>query len=349
MRIGMKPVTVVVTGVGAPVGVSIIKALRASSLTIRVVGVDSEPLAQGLFRVDRAHLIPSAREDASAYFEALVRVSLAESAQILFSGWEGELPLLADRKAEFEERTGAVLPLAPSATRTALDKWLTVKILSEAGVPVPDTVLPTDREQLEAFRRKHAYPYVLKPRRGSGGRGLVLVHTDEELAFFSRHTPDPVVQEYLLPADQEYTVGVFLLEDGTPAGVLALKRTLASGLSYRMESDQNPVACSIAAQAAAALGLVGPANVQLRLTSAGGQVFEVNPRCSSSTSVRAHFGLNEPEMAIRRFVLGEDLPPPTVQEGICLRFWEEIYLPIEAKMAAQQGQFLFQGQIKGEF
>jgi len=69
----MKPVTVLVTGVGAPVGVSIIKALRASNLLVKVVGVDSEPLAQGLFRVDRAHLVPSAREDANAYFESLVQ------------------------------------------------------------------------------------------------------------------------------------------------------------------------------------------------------------------------------------------------------------------------------------
>ena len=345
----MKPVTALVTGVGAALGISIIKALRASGLPVRVVGVDSESLAQGLFRVDRAHLIPSAREDANKYFEALVNVSRAENAQILFSGWEGELLLLADRKAEFEERTGAVLPLAPAATKAALDKWLTIKILSAAGVPVPDTVLPNDQEQLEAFRRKHAYPYLMKRRRGWGGQGLVLVHTDEELAFFSRYIPDPVIQEYLLPADREYTVGVFLLGDGKPAGVLALKRTMASGLSYRMESNQNPDVCKVAAQASVALGLIGPVNVQMRLTPAGAKVFEVNPRCSSATCVRARFGLNEPEMAIRRFVLGEDLPPPTVHEGICLRFWEEIYLPIEVKTAAQQGHYLCQGQIGGEF
>ncbi len=234
----MKLVTALVTGVGAPVGVSIIKALRASHLKVRVVGVDFEPLAQGLFRLDRAHLVPSARKDANAYFEALVKVRRAESAQILFSGWEGELPLLADRKAEFEERTGAVLPLAPAATRTALDKWLTVKTLSVAGVPVPDTMLPTDLEQLEAFRRKHAYPYVVKPWHSSGGRGLVLVNTDEELAFFSRYTPEPVVQEQLfcvggrptaahrtgrhLPAVLGGNLFAHCSQDGSSAGPLPL-------------------------------------------------------------------------------------------------------------------------------
>lgn len=345
----MKPITVLVTGVGAPVGVGIIKALRASSLTIRIIGVDSEPLAQGLFRVDQAYLIPSARSNPEAYFEALVKTSQIEGADILFSGWEGELPLLADRKADFEARTGTILPLAPDATQKALDKWLSTKVLSAFAVPVPDTVLPTDQEQLENFRRNHAYPYLMKPRRGSGGRGLVLVHTDKELAFFSDYIPNPVVQELLLPDDQEYTVGVFRQVDEKPVGALALKRSLSGGLSYRMESQINPDACDIAMRAAAALGLVGAVNVQMRLTSEGFKVFEVNPRCSSATCVRANFGFNEPELTIRHFVLGEDLTAPDIKEGICLRFWEEIYLSNQAKAAAQQGQYPDRGEIVSLF
>jgi carbamoyl-phosphate synthase large subunit len=345
----MKPVTVLVTGVGAPVGVGMIKALRASCLPIRIVGVDSEPLAQGLFRVDQAYLMPSARQNPEAYFEALVKISQTEGAAILFSGWEGELSLLAERKSIFEAQTGTILPLAPDATQKSLDKWLSTKVLSAFAVPVPDTVLPTDLEQLEDFRRNHAYPYLMKPRRGSGGRGLVLVQTDKELAFFSDYLPDPVVQELLLPDDQEYTVGVFRQTDGKVTGALALKRSLSGGLSYRMESNSNAEACRIAMQAATALGLVGAVNVQMRLTNDGFKVFEVNPRFSSATCVRAQFGFNEPELSIRHFVLGEDLPPPEIQEGICLRFWEELYLPSQAKEQAQQGQYLSRGEILHQF
>ncbi len=345
----MKPVTVVVTGVGAPVGVGIIKSLRASNLPLRIIGVDSEPLAQGLFRVERAHLIPSARQNPDAYFNALVKISQREGADILFSGWEGELPMLAERKAEFEERTGTILPLAPDATLKALDKWLTAKVLAVFGVPVPDTVLPTERAQLKDFCHNHAFPYIMKPQRSSGGRGLVLVHTDAELEFFSHYICDPVVQEQLLPDDKEYTIGVFIQTDGKPGGALALKRSLSGGLSYRMESDKNTDACDLAIKAAKAMGLIGAVNVQMRLTSTGFKVFEINPRFSSATCVRAYFGLNEPELTIRHFILGEEISPPEVKEGICLRFWEEMYFPMEVKHAAREGEYQYRGEILSQF
>ncbi|MEB3357727.1 MAG: ATP-grasp domain-containing protein [Synechococcales bacterium] len=342
-------VTALVTGVGAPVGVGIIKALRASSLAVRIIGVDCEPLAQGLFRVDRPYVVPSARPDPRTYLNALINICQQEQVDILFSGWEGELPLLANHKAEIEAQTEAILPFAPDATLKALDKWLTFKVLQAFKVPVPDTVCPLDREALAAFRDTHAYPYIIKPRRGSGGRGLVLVQSDEELDFFSRYITDPIVQEQLLPDDQEYTVGTFLQADQTPVGAFSMKRSLSGGLSYRMESNHNPDACAIALQAVAAIGAIGIANVQMRWTPQGFKVFEINPRCSSTTCVRANFGFNEPELAIRHFVLQESPPPPTTRTGICLRFWEELYLPLEAKDAAQQHQYPQQGRILSQF
>jgi carbamoyl-phosphate synthase large subunit len=342
----MKPITVVVTGVGSTVGIGIAKALRASQLPIRIVGTDSEPLSLGLFRLDQAYLVPSARgDDKEPYFEALVQICRSEGAAILMSGWEGELLLLAERKAEFEQRSGAIVPMNPDSIRVGMDKWLTFKALHAAGVPVPDTALPEDAEQLEAFRHKHSYPFLLKARCSSGSRGVVMVHNDEEFNFFRHYLRDPVMQERLLPDDQEYTVGLFFHSDRSVAGTLSLRRSLMAGLSYRMESVQHPDVCRVAIQAATALGMVGPANVQMRLTPDGPRVFEVNPRFSSATCVRAQFGLNEPELAVRHFVLGETSPPPVVKEGICLRFWEEMYLPMDAKSAAQQGEFSYRGEF----
>jgi carbamoyl-phosphate synthase large subunit len=311
--------------------------------------VDAEPLAQGLFCVDQPYLVPSARQDPDAYIEALVTIAQSEGATILLSGWEGELPLLIERKTDLEARSGICLPLAANGTLKSLDKWFTVQVLKAFQVPVPDTVLPNDPQQLDDFRRNHSYPYIIKPRHGSGGRGLVLVHTDRELTFFSQYLPDPIIQEQLLPEDQEYTVGVFIQQDRTVGGALALKRTLSGGLSYRMESNQNQAACEVAIQAAQAMGLVGAVNVQMRWTSQGFRVFEINPRFSSATCVRAYFGLNEPELTIRHFIFNENITPPLVKAGICLRFWEELYLPPEAKQQAQQGEFDCQGQILSYF
>jgi carbamoyl-phosphate synthase large subunit len=77
---------------------------------------------------------------------------------------------------------------------------------------------------------------------------------------------------------------------------------------------------------AAALGASGPCNVQLRVTERGPVTFEINPRFSGGVSIRAHFGFNEVEMAIRDLVLDEPVPQLKLSSGLALRFWEEMYV-----------------------
>ena len=56
------------------------------------------------------------------------------------------------------------------------------------------------------------------------------------------------------------------------------------------------------------------------------KIFEINPRCSSSTVMRAFYGFNEPEMALRTMVLEEKVTPRPLSTGIALRMWDEIYI-----------------------
>jgi carbamoyl-phosphate synthase large subunit len=49
----------------------------------------------------------------------------------------------------------------------------------------------------------------------------------------------------------------------------------------------------------------GPLNIQCRLVDGEIKVFEINPRFSGTTSLRAMVGFNEPDLLIRRHLLGE--------------------------------------------
>src|SRR4029077_837656 len=66
-------------------------------------------------------------------------------------------------------------------------------------------------------------------------------------------------------------------------------------------------------------------NVQLRVTARGPVPFEINPRFSGGVSMRAHFGYNEVEMAVRDLVLDEPVPQPVTRSGCARRFWGEMY------------------------
>jgi carbamoyl-phosphate synthase large subunit len=55
--------------------------------------------------------------------------------------------------------------------------------------------------------------------------------------------------------------------------------------------------------------------------------FEFNTRFSGTTPIRAYFGFNEPELAIRSYFLGETVAAPEIRPGFCVRYVEEIMLP----------------------
>jgi carbamoyl-phosphate synthase large subunit len=81
---------------------------------------------------------------------------------------------------------------------------------------------------------------------------------------------------------------------------------------------------------ARALGAAGAINIQCRLVNGDVHVFEINPRLSGTTSLRAMVGYNEPDVLIRRHLLGEDVPARFVYEtGRIHRSLMESFVPTE--------------------
>jgi carbamoyl-phosphate synthase large subunit len=319
--------TVLVTGVGAPPGVSILKALRHSALEPRLVATDADPVSVGLFRADSAYVVPRINADERLYLERLEEICRRERVAMVCFGSEIEMMRLAPVKEYVERRTGAILVLnSAPAIDAFMDKWKMVSTLAERDIPVPATVLATDSEAVRAFLARHDFPCVLKPRLGSGSRNLFLVRSLDEVQFFSRYVPHAVLQEYLLPDDEEYTVGVYRGPRSGYVGQIAFRRTLAAGLTYKAEVVFDEEIAAYCRRLVEATDLWGPVNVQLRKTRAGVRVFDVNARFSSSAVMRAHLGFNEPELCLRDLVLRQPVQAPEIRPGWALRYWDEIYV-----------------------
>ncbi len=205
-REGEARLTVLVTGVGAPPGVSIFKACRQSALRPRVVATDADPASVGLFRADAAYVVPRIARDEGAYLEQMESICVRERVSAIFFGSEEEMRLVAPHAAAIETRTRArPVVNAPSLIDTFMDKWGMFLAMREKGLPVPDTVLATDPEAVRWLLARHPLPLILKPRRGSGSKGLSIVRNADTIGSLSRLVPDPVLQEYLHPEDEEYT------------------------------------------------------------------------------------------------------------------------------------------------
>lgn len=334
------PLTVLVSGVGGPLGVSIMKAARRSSLRVRIVATDVDPLSVGLFRAEAAYVLPRALPDREGYMRRLEQVCVRERVDMVCFGSEDEM-IAATSDPGFEARTGTVLvhngaPLLHGF----MDKWLTFELLRDRRLPVADTELAAEPDAAERFLERHGYPVVIKPRNASGSLHFYVVHDAARAGLLMQLVPDAVLQELLLPDDEEYTVGLYKSRTGRYVGQIVLRRQLKAGLTYKAEVVRDSEIESACRRIVEAFDIWGPINLQLRKTPAGVRIFEINLRFSSSAVMRAHFGFNEVELCLRDAVLGETVGQPPIRPGFALRYWDEVYLGPAALPQAPDGGHL---------
>ena len=329
-----------VLGAGGNVSQSILKALALSPLPTRVIAACISPASMGLYMADRAYLSPLARDP--DFMPWLSELCERERIDVVMSGSEIVLESLAPEAEAIRARTGAVsIVSSPEILRIGRDKLVTCQWLGGAGLPVPGCASLADAGAVDELVSRYGFPLVAKPRLGKGSDGILILRDDGDLervlgaedlslreVVQRRLEPsDLVLQEYLGEDQEEYTAGCFCDRDGELRGTIVLRRRLQSGTTVVAELGEFPDVRETAGAIAAALGALGPCNVQLRIHSGRPVPFEINPRFSGTTALRARMGFNEVEAALRHFVLGEPVPPlQAMGRLLALRYWNEIYI-----------------------
>lgn len=319
--------TILITGVGDTVGQALIKTARQSSLPCRVIGTDRDAHSVGLRWVDKGFVLPHCSQS-EAYLAEIRRICVGEAVQLILPGSEKELILLAAYAGNLRAETGAIVVASPpEVLDVAMDKWKTCRFLEKAGLNFPRYARGDAEDEIERLIAEVGFPLIAKPIHGTGARGVVRMETRKDLDAIRAAGAGFVVQEYLQPDDEEYSVEVYTLKDGRQAGAISYRRgQLVAGDTFKALVLPHKIAEAEAQAVAKALGSAGPCNVQLRVTERGPVTFEINPRFSGGVGMRAHFGYNEVEMAIRDLVRDEPAPEPRISSGRALRFWEELYL-----------------------
>jgi carbamoyl-phosphate synthase large subunit len=328
--------TVLVTGVGDTVGQALVKTARQSALPCRVLGTDRDEYSVGLQWVNAGFVLPHCAQ-AEAYLAKMRRICVDEGVRLILPGSEIELELLSSQAAALRAETGAIVVASPpDVLRTGMDKWATCQFLERNGLNFPRYARADSADEIERLIEAAGFPLIAKPLRGTGARGVVKIASRSALRAVCAAGAAMVVQEYLQPDEEEYSVEVYTLKNGRQPGTICYRRgQLIAGDTYKAQVMQHDAAQAEAQAVAAALGAVGPCNVQLRVTARGPVTFEINPRFSGGVSMRAHFGYNEVEMAIRDLVRDETVPPLKITTGRALRFWEELYLNDGVALAAR--------------
>lgn len=342
---------VLVLGVGGNVSQSIQKALAIASTPTRLVAACISPLSAGLYIADRAYISPFAADP--AFVPWLIEVCEREQIDAVLSGSEIVLAALAPAAGAVREQTGAVsIVSTPEVLEIGRDKLTTCRWLEQRGLPVPGYADAADEAAVAALVQRCGFPLIAKPRLGKGSDYILTIRDEHDLAGVAG-TTDVVVaerhrgtvagrsgmllQEYLGDEHHEFTAGCFCDEQGAVRGVIVMRRSLNSGTTVTAELGPFPEVRAVAEQIVAALAPLGPCNVQLRLHEGRAVPFEINPRFSGTTALRAQMGFNEVHAALRHYVLGEPVPVlEDVGSGVALRYWNEIYVPRAAYDAMER-------------
>lgn len=315
-------VSVLVTGAGAGVGQSILKALKKSLVPLRIVIADGSELAGGLYRGDVAYLIPFASD--KKYIPRIIEICKKEQIDMLFAGTDVELEMLSLHAKEITQKTDTVVIVSPTrAVRIADDKWKTVQFLKENGFPYPKSTLAKD---IDSFVKTVPFPLIVKPRVGARSIGLYKVNNRQELERALTNTPNAIIQEYLGTEDDEFTCSGFFYK-GKNYGVMCGRRWLRNGDTYKTHFFHDKKLEEFIASVGKKLSLNGPCNFQLRQTKKGPVIFEINCRFSGTTGAMSHLGFNIANALVQVHALKRAPMHLDFADSWMFRYWNEIFVP----------------------
>jgi carbamoyl-phosphate synthase large subunit len=320
---------VLVTGAGSGVGQGIIKALRMSDLPLTIISADIAPMNAALYRTDEAVIIP--RVESEGALQKITKILGKNQIDVVMVGSEFDLVFFSKNKAEIESQAGALVIASPLKTvQIADDKWLTAEFLREKDLPYAESILPDGVDDASRIADGWGYPIVLKARSGTSSRHVHIVNDRKKLEACYPFTPAPMLQRVInIPSsklDREFTCSIFKTPDGKILGPFIARRTVQGGTSWHVEVANCSELPELLLSIGRAMDVVGSLNVQLMLSENGPVPFELNARFSGTTAIRAHFGFNEPELALKAYFYGEDISNPVIRAGVAMRYHEEVFI-----------------------
>ena len=332
-------ISVLVAGIGGgSLGAEVAKSLRKAG-GYRVIGCDISPLAFGHY-AELCHI--TALVSVEGYVDLVLEVCRKHDVRVVIPGADQPTALIAAAADGFAREGIRLAMNAPQVVATLVDKQRCFLELERLGFMTPRTVAVTQAAALD----KLGMPCVIKPSTDSGGSSFVFFANDRMEAelyatYLVNNGKSPIAQEYVSHEHGEYSVGVLCEPDGSFAGVIAMQRAfpaklsiMARGRDFLISSGisqgrfgEYPDVCATARDIALALKSTGPLNIQGRVDKRGHFLpFEINPRFSATTYLRALAGFNEVDHYVRRLL---DLPtePLTVRSGWYLRGLTEVVVP----------------------
>jgi carbamoylphosphate synthase large subunit len=157
---------ILVTGAGGAPGNNFIRSLRAAPEKMVIIGVDCNKYHLEWPDADRCYLVPLCKEP--DYIDRLNEIIQKEKIDFVHPQPDVEVLCLAENRHRL-----SALSLLPrlETIRICQDKYLSVKMWLEKGIPAPKSMPIKNLEDLSLIAEELGFPFWLRATQGAGGRG----------------------------------------------------------------------------------------------------------------------------------------------------------------------------------
>jgi len=340
---------ILITGTGGrSFGAGIIHALLRSDAEVtsrwNVIAADASSFAWGLYKTNSSELLPLAYDE--NYISKLNEAIDKHKIDAIIPGTQQETEVILNNINKL--KNVIVIGNRKNLIPLMMDKFKLQDSLRSLGMSIIETRPLLD---WKAVAQEYGFPLIIKPASGSGGsKGLHLVEDEDgikpllERAYLESAL---CVQPYIGTPEEEYTIGVVTDREGTLIDSIAMKRKLVGlsllyskkikGCRYEISTGysqgyiiKHPKIQALCEDLALRLDSRGPLNIQLRIHNENIYIFDLHPRFSGSTPIRADVGFNEVDILLRNFIYWEKFSRLNYRYDVAaIRAFEHVIVPIQ--------------------
>ncbi len=273
------------------------------------------PLAFG--QMDCHEFVVSPAIASKDYINGMVEICTNREIDLLIPGTDDDLLCLAIERDRFENIGTRLLAADVDLITTCRNKESLPKNLPGFDHLFATTWTKSSWEHSDLY-----FPLISKPKDGSGSIGIKIIRSHEEIEQLD---PSDILQELLVPSSgdehhphfmeqvakgvniqvAEISVQYVTGPSGQLLGKMASRNRLKSGVPIEIEVLDTPELWQTLDplyQHLRKRGLSGPINMQGRFTDKGFKLFEMNPRFTGITGLRAMLGFNEVESCVAHWL-----------------------------------------------
>ncbi len=315
----MKKYNIGISCIGSGVGQSVINSLRLSRLPIKTIGFGTNPFAYGAYDCDEYDYTPTIYQE--NYIDKLIEKCNEYKVDLIIPGMDDETLIFSKNKSKFEAAGIKAIFSEEPLNVICRDK----ERMSEELNKVYDVFVKSyDKQTLENDISKGLvqFPFIAKPRSGFASKGIEIIngiddltkisdeHILQELAIPTKDDPNYAfymrqIAKNRNPQVSEISIQLVYSPKGELMGRMASYNKLNNGIPIEIVPYENEYVWQVIDQLTPTfleLGLRGPLNIQGRLTENGLKIFELNPRFTGITGLRALMGFNEVEACVKEWL-----------------------------------------------